>query len=339
MSFVKEVIARVVTGENLSEEDMKRALMEIMEGGSSDAQTASFLTALRMKGETVDEITGAASVMREKSLGILPELADEEPLVDTCGTGGDASDTFNVSTAAAFVVAGCGVKVAKHGNRAITSRSGSADVLEALGVDLTVSPEQVKRAIEEIGIGFLFAPALHPAMKHAIGPRREIGIRTVFNVLGPLTNPAGANCQVIGVFDPSLTAVIAKVLGRLGSRKAWVVHGTGGMDELSLLGSSRVSEWTGSDVRSFEVSPEDCGLKVCESGELKGGHPEENAEIIKEIFDGKRGARRDIVLLNAAAALVVAGRATDLKEGVQIAGESVDAGRAKETLEKLVNFS
>ncbi len=335
---MQEIIGRLVACEDLAESDMNSAMIEIMEGRSTDAQTASFLTALRMKGETVDEITGAARVMREKALAIRPELSEGEALVDTCGTGGDGTDTFNISTTVAFVTAGAGVKVAKHGNRAVSSRSGSADVLEALGVDIGLSSEGVRAAIEQVGIGFLFAPALHPAMKHAIGPRREMGIRTVFNVLGPLTNPAGANCQVMGVFHASLVRPLAEVLGRLGSRRAWVVHGHGGMDELSVAGPSDVSEWTGSGVRDFTVTPGECGLGEWDMEELGGGTPDENAEIIRAVLSGETGARRDVVLLNAGAALVVAGRAADMGEGVAMAGESIDSGRAARVLEDLVKF-
>ena len=338
MSYMKEAIGRVVALEDFSEADIRSVMMEIMEGRSTDAQTASFLTAMRMKGETVEEITGAARVMREKVISIAPDLAYGEPLIDTCGTGGDGADTFNVSTTVAFVVAGAGVKVAKHGNRAVSSRSGSADLLETLGVDITIPPERVKEAIEEVGIGFLFAPALHPAMKHAIGPRREMGIRTIFNVLGPLTNPAGANCQLMGVFMYSLTHILAEVLGRLGSRRAWVVHGHGGMDELSLTGPSSVSEWTGSQVRDFKLMPEECGLSLCRAEDIKGGTPEENAGILKAVLSGAPGARRDICLLNAGAALVVAGLAEDLTEGVALAAHSVDSGSAMKRLDRLVEF-
>lgn len=338
MHEIRKAISRLVEREDLTGTAMVSVMHEIMEGQTTPAQIGAFLTALRMKGETVEEITGAALIMREKATRIEVTLAAGEPLLDTCGTGGDWAQTFNVSTAAAFVVAGAGVKVAKHGNRSVSSRSGSADVLEALGIDLSLSPEAVVRAVEEIGIGFLFAPALHPAMKHAIGPRREIGIRTIFNVLGPLANPAGANVQVLGVYDPALTEPLAEVLGLLGGLRAWVVHGAGGMDELSLLGETRVSEWNGKEVRTFSVRPEDVGLATCAVGDLAGGDPAENARILTAVLSGEPGPRRDMVLLNAGAAIYVAGRAESLKEGVSVAAHSIDSGAAMKKLTALVAF-
>jgi anthranilate phosphoribosyltransferase len=337
MDAIRKAIAKVVERENLSEQEITEVMEGIMEGEATPAQIAAFLVGLRMKGETVEEISGAARVMREKAIRIQIELAPGELLVDTCGTGGSGANTFNVSTTAAFVVAGAGVKVAKHGNRAVSSRSGSADVLEALGVKLTLSPQDCARAVKEVGMGFLFAPSLHPAMKYAIGPRREIGVRTIFNVLGPLTNPAGAAVQVLGVYDPGLTRPLAEVLGRLGSHRAWVVHG-GGLDELSLLGESQVAEWDGKGVTEFRVSPRDVGLEPCRSEDLKGGDAEENARIAKRILSGEKGAKRDMVLLNAGAAIYLAGRAASFRDGVAAAANSIDSGEALKRLDALVHF-
>ena len=338
MDILKQAISDVVSRKDLSQAEISSVMEIIMEGEATPAQIGALLTGLRMKGETVDEIAGAAEVMRKKALRIHINLSHGEPLVDTCGTGGDGAQTFNVSTTAAFVVAGAGVKVAKHGNRSVSSRSGSADVLEALGVNLALSPEDVARAVETIGMGFMFAPALHPAMKYAIGPRREIGIRTIFNVLGPLTNPAWANVQLLGVYDPMLTRPLAEVLGRLGSKKAWVVHGEGGLDELSLLGKSVVAQWDKNEVKEFVIRPEDAGLKPCKIEDLKGGDAEENAEILKGILSGKTGPKRDMILLNAGAAILLADKAKSLREGVVLAAESIDSMEAMRKLEALKAF-
>ena len=338
MDILKQAISDVVSRKDLSQAEISSVMEIIMEGEATPAQIGALLTGLRMKGETVDEIAGAAEVMRKKALRIHINLSHGEPLVDTCGTGGDGAQTFNVSTTAAFVVAGAGVKVAKHGNRSVSSRSGSADVLEALGVNLALSPEDVARAVETIGMGFMFAPALHPAMKYAIGPRREIGIRTIFNVLGPLTNPAWANVQLLGVYDPMLTRPLAEVLGRLGSKKAWVVHGEGGLDELSLLGKSYVAQWDKNEVKEFVIRPEDAGLKPCKAEDLKGGDAEENAEILKGILSGKTGPKRDMILLNAGAAILLADKAKSLREGVVLAAESIDSMEAMRKLEALKAF-
>jgi anthranilate phosphoribosyltransferase len=338
MDAIKKAISDIVSGKDLSQAEISSVMEIIMEGEATPAQIGALLTGLRMKGETVDEITGAAEVMRKKALRIHVNISPEEPLVDTCGTGGDGAQTFNVSTTAAFVVAGASVKVAKHGNRSVSSKSGSADVLEALGVNLALSPEDVARAVETIGIGFMFAPALHPAMKYAIGPRREIGIRTIFNVLGPLTNPAWANVQVLGVYDPMLTRPLAEVLGRLGSKRAWVVHGEGGLDELSLLGKSYVAQWDKNEVKELAIRPEDAGLKPCKAEDLKGGDAKENARILKDIISGVKGPKRDMVLLNAGAAIYLADRAKSLKEGVLLAAESIDSMEAMKRLEALKAF-
>jgi anthranilate phosphoribosyltransferase len=337
--MIKEAIGKVVDGTDLSETEMVAVMNEIMGGETTDAQIGAFITALRLKGETIEEIAGAASVMREKATRVQTGL-DHDVLLDTCGTGGDGSGTFNVSTAAAFVVAGAGVPVAKHGNRSVSSHCGSADVLEALGVDLSLSPDQVGNCVREVGIGFLFAPALHGAMKYAIGPRREIGIRTIFNILGPLTNPAGANVQVMGVYDPGLIEKLARVLGRLGSRRAMVVCGEGNLDELTVTGETRVAEWNGTEVNTYVVKPEDAGLGRAELAELAGGAtPEESAAQLRDILNGTAGPRLDMVLLNAGAALLAAGRAADLKAGVDLAREVVASGGAAAKIDALVSYA
>lgn len=338
MYMVRDAISKVVSGMDLSEQEMIGAMEEIMSGEATQAQIGAFITALRMKGETIDEITGAAHVMREKATKVTAG-SSEGVLVDTCGTGGDASGTFNVSTTAAFVVAGAGVMVAKHGNRSITSKCGSADVLEALGVDLNLTPERIGQCIREVGIGFMFAPMLHGAMKHAIGPRREIGIRTIFNILGPLTNPAGANVQVMGVYDPGLTEKLAGVLGRLGARRALVVCGEGNMDEITVTGETKVAEWAGDRVTNYTVSPEDVGLSRASLSDIQGGDsPAVAAEMVRKILAGESGPRLDMVLFNAGAALMAAGKAADLQGGVDLAGETVQSGAALSKLDALVNF-
>ena len=336
--MIREAIGKVVGGADLTEEEMVAVMDEIMTGAATPAQIGAFITALRIKGETVAEITGAARVMRDKATRIAVRTAGGV-LVDTCGTGGDGSGTFNVSTTAAFVVAGAGVPVAKHGNRSASSRCGSADVLEALGVDLGLAPERIGRCVEEIGIGFMFAPALHGAMKHAIGPRREIGIRTIFNILGPLTNPAGANVQVMGVFAPALTATLAAVLGRLGSRRALVVCGEGGMDEITLTGETTVADWDGSRVTTYTVRPEDVGLSRTTLAELQGGETAvAAADQVRAILGGETGPKLDMVLLNAGAALMAAGKAVDLAGGVGLAREVVRSGAALAKLDALIAY-
>lgn len=327
-----EAIARAVAGHDLSVEEAKHVMDIIMSGGATEAQIGAWMTALRMKGETVEEITGCALAMRAHAHRIHPRAS---VLVDTCGTGGDGSGTFNISTAAAFVVAGAGVPVAKHGNRSVSSRCGSADVLEALGVEADVPPEEVERSIESIGIGFLFAPRFHQAMRYAVGPRREVAIRTIFNVLGPLTNPAGATAQVVGVYSPDLTEPMAEVLGRLGVKSALVVHGLDGLDEISLSAPTRVSHLQDGTVRTYTVHPEDAGLRPVAREALAGGNAATNAQIIEGIFQGEGGPRRDVVLLNAAAALTAAEAAADLKEGVALARDVIDSGKAGRILEQL----
>ncbi len=333
--MIREAIAKAIDRINLSESEMVEAMKEIMEGNATPAQISSFLTALRMKGETVEEITGAARVMKEK----VTRLNAPEGTVDTCGTGGDLSHTFNISTTAAFVVAGGGVPVAKHGNRSVSSKSGSADVLQALGVNIELPPDKVERCLKETGFGFLFAPLFHPAMKYAIGPRREIGVRTIFNVLGPVTNPSATKYQVLGVYDSGLTETIAKVLGNLGARHAFVVHGEDGLDEITITGKTQVSELKDGNVKTYHISPGSFGIRTGRLDDLLGGDAEENAKITLGILNGERGLRRDIVLLNAAAAFIVAGKGTSFIEGIDLAEISIDSGAAIKKLEDLKRFT
>lgn len=334
---IKEAIARLVDGLDLSEAEAEAVMDEIMEGQATPAQIGSFLTALRLKGETVPEIVGFARSMRNHVIPVRPQRTD---LVDTCGTGGDGAGTFNISTTAAFVVAGAGLGVAKHGNRSVSSKCGSADVLEALGANLNLAPQQVADCIDETGIGFLFAPLHHPAMKYAIGPRREMGIRTVFNILGPLTNPAFAPAQVMGVFDATLTEPLAEVLQGLGCRSALVVHGADGLDELSTTGPNRVSHFLNDCVETMSVDPAAYGLSRATLDDLRGGTPEENAAITRGILQGQvMDARRDVVLLNAAAALVAGGTATDFADGIDKAAGAIDDGKAYAVLEQFVAFT
>ena len=345
--MIKKAIAKVVEHENLTEGEMIEVMNQIMSGECTPAQIGAFITALRMKGETVEEITGAARVMRERAtpirvgkgvLGIDRDdiNIDRETILDVVGTGGDGTNTFNISTTVSFVVSACGVKVAKHGNRSVSSACGSADVLEKLGINLDVTPETVENCIDQIGIGFLFAPALHGAMKHAIGPRREIGIRTIFNILGPLTNPANADCQVMGVYRADLVEKLAGVLQKLGCRHGFVVHGSDGMDEITLTGETLVAEVTpAGGVTLSNINPEQLGLPRCQMAELKGGDAVANATIVKAVLAGELGPRRDIVLLNAAYALVAAGKAVTPTEGMSLAAEAIDSGLAMLQVEKL----
>jgi anthranilate phosphoribosyltransferase len=333
---IKDAIETIVSGNSLSFEQAAGVMGQIMSGEATSAQIAALVTALRLKGETVEEISGLASVMRDKAVPVKAA----PPLVDTCGIGGDGAQTFNVSTAAALVAAGAGLRVAKHGNRAMSSRCGSADVLEALGVRINLGPEGVARCIEEVGIGFMLAPVFHPAMKFAVTPRREIGIRTVFNILGPLTNPALAEFQVIGVPARELGEKIALVLHRLGTKRALVVYGLDGLDELSVSGRSLVWEVSESGVTvPVEVAPADFGFRQAGIEEVRGGTPEDNAGMLRRILDGERGPRRDMVIMNAAAALVVGGESSDLRKGVRVAAEVVDSGRAAAKLNALVKFT
>ncbi len=345
--IITEAVRALVERKDLTRIEAAAAMEAIMSGGATNAQIASFLTALRMKGETVEELVGFAQVMRQKAVKVRTRAGelvaqtgtDREMLIDTCGTGGDASGTFNVSTATAFVVAGAGLKVAKHGNRSVSSLCGSADVVETLGINIELAPQKVARCVDEIGLGFLYAPLLHTAMKHVMAARREMGIRTVFNMLGPLTNPAGANAQVIGVYSASLTEPLARVLADLGTIRAFVVHGADGLDEISNTGESQISEVHEGVVRNSWVRPEDFGMPRAGIRDLQGGDREENAQIIRQILAGEQGPRRDVVLMNAAAALVVGGKARDLKEGVALAAQSIDSGSAGRTLEALIRLS
>lgn len=334
---IKEAIRKVSRGEDLTREEAEAAMTDIMTGMATPAQIGGYLMSLRMKGETVEEITGSAAAMREVA-NIAPVQA--ENVIDTCGTGGDASNTFNISTTVAFVAAGAGIPVAKHGNRSVTSKSGSADVLSALGVNLDITPEQAGQCVDAVGIGFLFAPAFHPAMRHAIGPRRELGVRTIFNILGPLTNPAGARRQLMGVFDKDLTATLASVLNDLGSERVFVVHGAGGLDELSTLGPNTVAELRDGSVNSYELTPESLGLKRIEIEAIRGGEPAENAQITRDILSGGgTRAQREIVQLNGAAALVAGGVAEDLADGVDKAARVLDTQTGLERLEALIEYS
>jgi len=329
---MKQILEQLLNQHNLTQDEAYNIMLSIMSGEYDDAQIAGFLMALRGKGETVDEITGFAQAMREKMVTIQLEA----PAIDMCGTGGDALGTFNISTAATFVIAGAGVHVAKHGNRSMTSKSGSADVLQALGISIDKSVEKSTEDIENIGLGFMFAPAYHPAMKHAIGARKALATRTVFNILGPLCNPADVKAQAMGIFHPELTEVQANVLKALGSTDVMVFHGRDGLDEISTTNTSKISQMqNGNDVNTFEFDPSELGLNRVSLNELQGGEPKENAEIIKSILNGEIGPKRDIVLLNAAAGIVVGGKAKNLKEGLVKATESVDSNAALNILTQL----
>jgi anthranilate phosphoribosyltransferase len=327
---------RVIDGHDLSREEARDAMTTIMQGEATPAQIGGFLVALRVKGETADEIAGCAEAMRDHVLPVRPSRDD---LVDTAGTGGDGAHTFNISTAAALVAAAVGAGVAKHGNRAVSSACGSADVLEALGFRLELSPERIERSIDELGFGFLFAQAHHPAMRHAAPVRRELATRTVFNVLGPLTNPAGARAQVVGVYSAELVPTIAEVLARLGARRAFVVHGAFGVDELSPAGPNLVYEVEDGRVWEEPIDPLDLGVPRCAPEDLRGGPPDENARTIREIFEGREGAMRDAVVLNAAGAIAAAGTTPTLREGIAVAREAIDSGAAGERLEQLIAFT
>lgn len=333
--MIKEAIQSLVSGKNLSEAEMAGCMKEIMEGQSTDAQIGSFLTALRMKGETVEEITGAARIMRDKATTIKAP----EGVLDTCGTGGDMSHTFNISTTTAFVVAGAGVPVAKHGNRSVSSQSGSADLLETLGVKIDLTPEMVERCLFETGFGFLFAPLFHPAMKFAIGPRREMGIRTIFNILGPITNPAGAQRQILGVYADALTETLAKVLGNLGALDAIVVHGEDGLDEITISSRTRVSRFYQGKTDNYYVEPEDFGLRRGSIKDIRGGTKDDNAAITLSILNGETGPRRDIVLMNTAFALIAAGKTEDMKTALSIAVDAIDSGKASQKLDEVKRVS
>ena len=333
---IQEALKKVLDKLDLKEEEMILVMTQIMEGKVEDSQLGAFLTALRMKGETVEEITGAAKVMRDKAEKI---KVSKNPIIDTCGTGGDGANTFNISTAAAFVVAGCDIAVAKHGNRAVSSRSGSADVLKCLGVNIEASKLTVEKCIDQIGIGFLFAPLMHGAMKHAAGVRKQLGIRTIFNLLGPLTNPAGANAQVIGIYDSSRLKQIASVLKLLGTRKAFVVHGSDGLDEITLTGETKVCELANGKISEYILKPDSFDLTACEAKDITGGTPEVNADILKAILSGIKGPKRDIVLMNASAAICASDKKENLKAAMELARESIDSGSAGQKLNDLCRLS
>jgi len=333
--MIREAISLLVAGHSLTMEQAAQTMEQIMAGQATPAQFGAFVTALRLKGETVDEIAGLAGVMLARAI----RVPVSGPVVDIVGTGGDGLSTFNISTAAAFVAAGAGLVVAKHGNRAASSRCGSADVLEALGVKIDLTAEQVGRCLHEVGVGFMFAPSFHPAMKYAAGPRREIGIRTVFNILGPLTNPAGAQAQLMGVADTSLTLKMAQVLNRLGCHHALVVHGEDGLDEITISGDTKVCELQNGTIKSYAVSPEDFGVNRASLDTLRGGTPQENAQVLRQVLAGAPGPRRQVVLMNAAAALVAGDIVSTLRGGVELAREAIDSGRALAKLERLIGLS
>lgn len=333
--MIRECIATLVRGQDLSHDEAADAMKEIMDGEATPSQVASFITALRMKGETVSEITGMATSMREKSL----KVATDGFVVDTCGTGGDGQNTMNVSTAAALVTAAAGVKVAKHGGRAASSQCGSADILEANGVKIEMSPEGVEQCLAEVGIGFMFAPSFHPSMRHAGPTRRDIGIRTVFNVLGPMTNPASPQAQILGVAEPEIGDKMAQVLARLGTQRAMVVHGREGLDEISISGPTKVWDLSGGMVNSYTITPESAGIQRASLDSIKGGSLERNLELFRSVLQGIVGPAQDVVLLNAAAAIVVAGKARDLSEGVSLAREAIISGGARNKLQALAELS
>ncbi len=334
--MITDGIRKLVGKGSLTEPEMIEIMNQIMNGEATPAQIGSFITALRMKGETAEELTGAARVMRKKSV----KIKIKNPIiVDTCGTGGDGSNTFNISTTAAFVVAGSGITVAKHGNRSVSSNCGSADVLKALGVNIEAGKDTVEKCINENGIGFLFAPSFHRAMKYAVGPRGEIGIRTIFNILGPLTNPAMASAQVIGIYSREHTELLATVLKNLGSKHALVVHGEDGLDEITLTAKTRVSELKNGEINTYLIEPEELNMKRCTPEDILGGSPEENANITLRVLKGEKGPKTDIVLLNAAAAILASEIVENLAEGIKVAKEAIENGNALKKLLGLVRIS
>jgi anthranilate phosphoribosyltransferase len=334
--MIKDAIAKLADRSSLTELEAESVMLEIMDGGATPAQIAAYLMGLRLKGETVEEIAGSVRAMRAKAV----RIAVGDPLVvDTCGTGGDGAQTFNISTATALVVAGAGLTVAKHGNRSVSSKSGSADVLLALGVKIDASTERVADCINEVGIGFLFAPLYHGAMKHCAGPRQDMGIRTMLNLLGPLTNPAGATIQVLGVYESRLAALLGNVLMHLGSQHCFVVHGMDGLDEITLTGKTQISEAKGGILSNYLLDPEEFGLTRVSAKQLAGGTPQENAAITRDMLQGRKGPKRDIVCLNAAPALVAGRKASNLQEGFILAGQAIDSGAAAEKLDRLIAFT
>ncbi len=334
--MIKELISKLVEGQALSREETYQVFKQIMAGEATAAQIAAFATALRMQGETAEIIAGATQAMRER---FTPVKAPAGVVVDTCGTGGDGAHTFNISTGAALVAAGAGVIVAKHGNKSVSSRCGSADVLAALGVNIALDAEKMSQCLHDVGIAFLFAPALHPAMKHAIGPRQEIGIRTIFNILGPLSNPAGAQHGVLGVYHRDLVPIMAKALSDLDAKRLFVVHGDDGLDEITITTATYVCEVNHGDIRSYQLWPKDVGLETASADAIRGGSPEENATILRSVLQGEKGPRRDIVALNAAAAILASDLATDWPEALAKAFESIDSGAAQQKLDQLIQFT
>ena len=332
----RENLKKIIEKKNLSETEMAQMIADIFSGEITDAQVGAFMAALATKGETFEELAGAASAMRKKARRV---QTSAKTVVDTCGTGGDGAKTFNISTTSAFVVAGCGVTVAKHGNRSVSSQCGSADLLEALGVKLDTAPEIVEEAVRETGIGFLFAPLYHGAMKYAAKARKEIGLRSIFNMLGPLTNPASANCQLLGVYAPELTEMFAQALRILSVKRAFVVHGHDGLDEISVCAPTRISELNDGMIRTYDISPEQFFGETAKAGDLVGGSPGDNAGITKSILNGEKGPKRNIILINASAALVAAGKASSLKEGIALAEKSIDSGAATSKLYSLIRFT
>jgi anthranilate phosphoribosyltransferase len=334
--MMQEMIKKITLRQNLDEPEMSEVMTEIMSGNATDAQIGALMGALATKGETFSELAGAARAMRRKAVRI---QVSADTVVDTCGTGGDRANTFNISTTAAFVVAGCGVTVAKHGNRSVSSQCGSADLLEALGMRLDVAPEIVEEAVQEIGIGFLFAPLFHGAMRYAAKARKEVGIRSIFNMLGPLTNPAGANCQLLGVYAPELTEMFAEALRLLGSRRAYVVHGHDGLDEISVCAPTRVSELNNGMIRTYDLTPDQLLGRTARPEQLQGGDPATNAAISRQVFSGEKGPKRDVVVVNAAAALIAAGVARDFPDAIKKAEYSIDSGAAAGKLAALVKYT
>ncbi|MGE0082998.1 MAG: anthranilate phosphoribosyltransferase [Desulfococcaceae bacterium] len=332
----RENLQKIVKRQNLGEAEMSAMLTDILSGNITDAQIGAFMAALATKGETFEEVAGAARAMRRKAVRIQTGASD---VLDAVGTGGDGANTFNISTTTAFVVAGCGVTVAKHGNRAVSSKCGSADMLESLGIKLNTPPEVVEEAVREIGIGFLFAPLYHSAMRFAATARKEVGLRSIFNMLGPLTNPAGANCLLLGVYAPELTEMFANALRLLGAKRAFVVHGHDGLDEISVCAPTRISELQDNMIRTYDIRPDQFFKKTASPEDLAGGDPAENALITRNILEGEKGAKRNVVLINAAAALVAAGKAPDFKEGIALAEVSIDEGKAMEKLQRLIQYT
>jgi anthranilate phosphoribosyltransferase len=332
----KENLSKIVKRENLNEEEMSQMITEIFSGDITDAQIGAMMAALATKGETFEELAGAARAMRRKALRIQASAAT---VVDTCGTGGDSAHTFNISTTTSFVVAACGVTVAKHGNRSVSSQCGSADLLEALGVKIDTAPEIVEEAVQDIGIGFLFAPMYHGAMRYAAKARKEVGLRSIFNMLGPLTNPAGANCQLLGVYAPELTEMFAQALQLLGAKRAFVVHGHDGLDEISVCAPTRISELKDGLIRTYDISPEQFFDDQAKAEDLLGGNPEINAQITRNILNGKKGPKRNVVLINAAAALVAAGQTEDFKQGIRMAETAIDEGASIKKMEELITYT